>query len=212
MTLAKKAVKPNRKIAVPQLRIGFLVHDVSRMRKTLYDQALKPLGITRAQWWVLANLSRQEEEGTIQSDLARLLEVGKVTIGGIIDRLEESGQVVRESSTQDRRVKRVFITEQGHDVLEQMADVGRELNNQILASLAPGDIHLAEEVLHVMKDNLREMLIAHDLDTEEVASSIEPAAPAKSGGSTIVSPRSRKGTAGKSGRRSSTTAKPALLA
>ena len=33
---------------LPQdFRIGFLVHDVSRMRRTLFDQAMKPLGITR---------------------------------------------------------------------------------------------------------------------------------------------------------------------
>lgn len=42
----------------PQFRIGFLVHDVSRMRRTLFDQEMKPLGITRSQWWVLAQLSR----------------------------------------------------------------------------------------------------------------------------------------------------------
>lgn len=33
----------------PQFRIGFLVHDVSRMRRTLFDQEMKPLGITRSQ-------------------------------------------------------------------------------------------------------------------------------------------------------------------
>lgn len=174
MNAAKKVAKHPRKIAVQQLRIGFLVHDVSRMRRTLFDQAMKPLGITRAQWWALANLSRQEEEGTIQSDLARLLEVGKVTIGGIVDRLEESGHVERKSSTHDRRVKRVFITDKGYDVLEQMALVGRDLNNQILASLAAGDIHLAEEVLHVMKDNLRKMLIAQGHGGEADVAWLEP--------------------------------------
>ena len=84
---------PRRIAAQPFLRIGFLVHDVSRMRRTLFDQSVKPLGITRAQWWALANLSRHETEGMIQSDLARLLEVGKVTVGGLIDRLEGSGHV-----------------------------------------------------------------------------------------------------------------------
>ena len=28
-------------------RAGFLIHDVSRLRRTIYDQRLKPLGITR---------------------------------------------------------------------------------------------------------------------------------------------------------------------
>ena len=63
------------------------------MRRTLFDQRLKDLKITRAQWSALAALSRSETEGVIQADLARHLEVGKVTIGGLIDRLENAGVV-----------------------------------------------------------------------------------------------------------------------
>jgi hypothetical protein len=36
-----------------EFRIGFLVHDVSRLRQTVFDQAMKPHGVTRAQWWAL---------------------------------------------------------------------------------------------------------------------------------------------------------------
>ena len=77
-------------------RIGFLVHDVSRLRRTVVDKALKPIGVTRSQWWVLANLSRHDSaEGMMQTELARLMDVGKVTLGGLIDRLEASGYVAR---------------------------------------------------------------------------------------------------------------------
>ena len=51
-------------------RIGFLIHDVSRLRRTIVDKALKPMGITRPQWWVLANLSRHEGGGMMQTELA----------------------------------------------------------------------------------------------------------------------------------------------
>ena len=45
-----------------ELRLGYLIHDVSRLRRTLFDKWLSPLGITRSQWWVLAFLSRKEDE------------------------------------------------------------------------------------------------------------------------------------------------------
>ena len=154
-----EAAKPTRRIAPqPFLRMGFLVHDVSRMRRTLFDQAVKQLGITRAQWWALANLSRREPEGTIQSDLARELDVGKVTIGGLIDRLELSGHVERRSDPHDRRLRRVFITSQGYDVIEQMQTIGRNLNAVIMKGIAFDQIGVAEDVLHQMKDNLRAAL------------------------------------------------------
>ena len=35
-------------------------------------------------------------EGMMQTELARLMDVGKVTLGGLIDRLEASGSLARQ--------------------------------------------------------------------------------------------------------------------
>lgn len=154
-----KESPPVRRVAPqPNLRIGFLVHDVSRMRRTLFDQRVKELGITRAQWSALSALSRHETEGSIQSDLARELEVGKVTIGGLIDRLESSGIVERRPDKDDRRIRRVFITARGYDVIEQMQSIGRDLSKLIMKNISIDQIHAAEDVLHEMKVNLRDAL------------------------------------------------------
>lgn len=148
---------------VPQeVRIGFLVHDVSRMRRTLFDQAMRPLGITRSQWWVLSQLSRHVSSGMLQTELARDLDVGKVTVGGLIDRLEAGGYVRREPDRTDRRAKRVVITPNGHDVLEKMVDVGRRLNAIILAAVSPDAIETTERTLETMKDNIRRAIVDGD--------------------------------------------------
>ena len=64
-----------------ELRLGFLVHDVSRLRRRVVDRALKPLGVTRSQWWVLAFLSRSD--GMSQVALADELDLGKVALGPV---------------------------------------------------------------------------------------------------------------------------------
>lgn len=79
----------NPKVKKTPFRAGFLIHDVSRLRRTVFDQRLKPLGITRSQWWVLSNLDRSKDDGFSQIELARLLDIGKVTLGGLISRLEK---------------------------------------------------------------------------------------------------------------------------
>ena len=141
---------------VPQeVRIGFLVHDVSRMRRTLFDQAMKPLGITRSQWWVLSQLSRHARSGMLQTELARDLDVGKVTVGGLIDRLENAGYVIRVPEKTDRRAKRILITERGHEILRDMVAVGHRLNGIILAGLSPDAVAAAEQALETMKENIR---------------------------------------------------------
>lgn len=166
MSVKKKSValeKPGRKaerLVAKQFRFGFLVHDVSRMRRTLMDHYMKPLGITRSQWSILSTLSRGGNDGLMQVDLARLLEVGKVSIGGLIDRLEATGHVERRPDKSDRRAKRVFITEQGFDMLSQMIDVSTELNGFILEGVTPEDVASTERVLVQVKDNIRKLINA----------------------------------------------------
>ncbi|MET0987775.1 MAG: MarR family transcriptional regulator [Steroidobacteraceae bacterium] len=138
-------------------RIGFLVHDVSRLRRTIFDKTLKPLGVTRSQWWVLANLSRHPSEGMMQTELAQVLDVGKVTLGGLIDRLEASAYVERQPVPNDRRAKRVVLTAKGGKLLAQCQRLAEVVNREIMDGIDPKEILRAEAVLHQMKRQLISM-------------------------------------------------------
>ena len=65
---------------------GFLLHDVARLMRTLFDRRGRDLGLTRSQWWVLTML--YAKEGVTQSELADLMELEKPTLGRLLDRLE----------------------------------------------------------------------------------------------------------------------------
>lgn len=156
---AKRADRP---VASNWFRLGYLIHDVSRMRRTLFDQHMKPEGITRSQWWVLANLSRQQEDGIMSSELAKLLDVGKVTLGGLIDRLETAGYVYRRADKLDRRAKKIFITAAGYALIDRMRVITERLNQQICTGLTEDEVHSTELNLIRLKDNLRDMLAEED--------------------------------------------------
>ncbi len=139
------------------LRTGFLVHDVSRLRRTVFDQRVKALGITRSQWWVLANLSRHDGEAPMQIELARLLDVGKVTLGGLIDRLEENGFVSRTPDKIDRRSKRVTMSAKGRALVGKMEGIATEMNGHIMRGISMQKQRELQEMLALMKKNLIEM-------------------------------------------------------
>lgn len=141
-----------------QFRFGLLLHDVSRTRRTLIDHWMKPLGITRAQWSLLGALSRGGNDGMMQVDLARLLEVGKVTIGGLVDRLEIGGHVVRKPEPEDRRAKRVYVTDQGWKTIREMIAVAEKMDKKVLAGVSDEDLAAVERVLLAVKNNIREAL------------------------------------------------------
>ncbi|WP_327753811.1 MarR family transcriptional regulator (plasmid) [Sphingobium sp. SJ10-10] len=141
-----------------QFTFGYLVHDVSRIRRTMMDLIMRPYDITRSQWSVLSTLSRGGNNGMTQVDLARLMEVGKVTVGGLVDRLEASGHVERRADPTDRRAKRVFITDQGYEVIRLMIDVASKANENLLADSTPEEIEVCELVLSRAKKRLKTIL------------------------------------------------------
>ena len=138
-------------------RLGFLIHDVSRLRRTVVDKALRPLGVTRSQWWVLTNLSRHNGSGLMQTELSRVMDVGKVTLGGLIDRLEASGYVERQPDPGDRRAKRVVMTGKGTKLMGQIQKIAKVVNADIMTGISAGDVTRAETVLHKMKERLISM-------------------------------------------------------
>ncbi|HKQ81462.1 MAG TPA: MarR family transcriptional regulator [Steroidobacteraceae bacterium] len=160
-----KEVTEKRPVAPNVFRLGYLIHDVSRMRRRVFDKYMKPEGITRSQWWVLANLSRRGTEAIVTADLAKLLDINKVTLGGLIDRLESAGYVYRRVDKTDRRAKHVFITEAGYALISRMKAITEQLNRQICAGMSQTQIESTERNLALMKDVLREMLVG---DEEEV--------------------------------------------
>jgi DNA-binding MarR family transcriptional regulator len=144
-----------------ELRLGFLIHDVSRLRRSAFDRCLKPLNVTRAQWWVLAYLSR--EDGMTQSQLAEELDIGKVAVGGLIDRLEKSGLVRRDADAADRRVNRVFLEPKSKQLIARMRKISHRMNEQILAGLNDDQLEASAVTLDAMKANLLTYLAANEI-------------------------------------------------
>ena len=144
-----------------ELRLGFLIHDVSRLRRSAFDRCLKPLNVTRSQWWVLAYLSR--EDGMTQSQLAEELDLGKVAVGGLIDRLEKSGLLRREADAADRRVNRVFLEPKSKQLIAKMRKVSHRMNAQILEGLVDERLESTALTLDQMKRNLLTYLQGNEI-------------------------------------------------
>ena len=152
-----------------ELRLGFLVHDVSRLRRSVVDRTLKPLRVTRSQWWVLAFLSRAD--GMSQVALAEELDLGKVALGGLIDRLEKTGFVSRRHDAEDRRVKRVFLTKKSQALISEIRASVSVTEKVILDDIDDSDLKATVRALRKMKENLLKMLAetGEEIDASDAA-------------------------------------------
>ena len=133
-------------------KIGFLFHDVARFRSLVYDHFMQPHGLTRAQWRVLGTLFRKD--GLTQRQLCDRMDIGAVTLSGLIDRLEARGWVERREDPTDRRVKRIWITDQVRDVRADMVQRSNELNRMSLDGLSSAQIDQLIDMMKIVKGNL----------------------------------------------------------
>jgi len=131
----------------------FLLFDVARLLRTLADQRVRGLNMTRAQWAVLARLERFE--GLKQSELAESLEIQPITLTRLVDRLCANGLVERRADPQDRRAKRLFLTAAARPLVERLGLLGEDLMADVLAGIDEQTIEFMLAQLTRTKDNLR---------------------------------------------------------
>jgi DNA-binding MarR family transcriptional regulator len=132
--------------------LGFLLHDVSRLMRKSFDDRVASLSLTRSQWWVLAYVYR--DQGLTQSALAEILDVGKVTLGGLIDRLEGKGWIERRADPNDRRIKRIFLTESAEPIIDSLRVPAQEVYESSVAGLTESDREKLVDLLQSLKKNL----------------------------------------------------------
>lgn len=147
--------------------IAFTIIDVARMLKTYADQRGRQFGISRAQWGVLVRLDRSE--GLKQSELAELLDLQPISLTRLLDRLAKNGLIERRPDPSDRRANRLYLTPAARPLLEQLAGLGRDLMEHVLAGL---DLKTNERLLRdleVMKDNLRAAISRNTISDSEAA-------------------------------------------
>jgi len=131
---------------------GFLVHDIARLMRWNFDRQSAGLGLTRAQWSVLAHLNRCD--GVQQKTLAQLIDIKPITLARHIDRLEAEGWVERRDDPDDRRAKRVFLSPKSTPMLDSLRKLGQKVRKQAMQGVSAEEETLMLDVMMRIRDNL----------------------------------------------------------
>lgn len=138
-----------------QESIAYLIHDVTRDLNRAFDQRMAPLGLTRAQWWVLGSL--YFNDGQMQTELAQDLGFSKVALGGLLDRLEAKGWIERRSHPSDRRVKCIYRTAEVEKLLGTMKGTAETMANDLVSGLSTREHQQLVVMLRTLKENLAKL-------------------------------------------------------
>jgi DNA-binding MarR family transcriptional regulator len=135
-------------------RGGFLVSKIHRLSGRIFTRMLKEyeIEINPAQGRILFVLWR--EDGIPIRELAKRTSLGKSTLTSMLDRLEQTGHIVRERSETDRRVILVRRTEKDRAAQAAYERVSVAMTEVYYRGLSGTEIERFERVLERILANL----------------------------------------------------------
>lgn len=113
---------------------------VTRVWRQLADQALASLGISNSAGWALVHIQRLDP-GVRQAEVARVIGITEASLTPVVRQLERAGLLDKAGDVQDRRINRLYLTDEGWRMALEAEALLVDLRRQLLEGI--GDEELA---------------------------------------------------------------------
>ncbi len=148
-------------MADSQFRRGELYSVINGMASTAVARRLQKnfrkagLEITIEQWSILYHLWK--EDCLNQQELCNRTFRDKPSITRLIDNLEKQQLVKRVTSTEDRRINQVCLTDAARELQEMTIEIANQTMDEALTGVNRSDIETVKNVLQKVYDNLKQL-------------------------------------------------------
>jgi len=134
---------------------GFLISKIKQISGRIFDKKLKNYGINdlnNAQGRIIFSL--WQKDNIPIADLARQTALGKTTLTSMLDRLEQSGHIVRIPDRKDKRKTIVSLTDKSKSLKDSYAAVSQEMTALFYKGIPESQIDDFEIILKAILSNL----------------------------------------------------------
>jgi len=132
--------------------IVFLVEEVPRKLRKLFDASTAKFGLSRTQWRALAYIFRTP--GLTQTELAKYLDLERASVGHVIDQLEKAHFVERRSIEGNRRVWNLHLLPMAIEILPSLRFEADAIYTQLLTGISTTEFDTIKTLLVKMSSNL----------------------------------------------------------
>ncbi|MEO3405383.1 MarR family transcriptional regulator [Mucilaginibacter sp. CAU 1740] len=133
-----------------QETIDYFLKIVWQTMANRYNQLVTEFGITQSIGYLLINID--ETEGTTVSQAAALLGLKSTSLSRMLNQLETTGLIYRESNAGDKRSVKIYLTPLGKEKRHQARVIVRQFNNYLDANISEADKnHLIETLKKLNK-------------------------------------------------------------
>lgn len=127
-----------------------------RLWRALIDHRLKPLKLTQTHWFTLYNINRLPPEQS-QIQLAKAIGIEQPSLVRTLDQLEEKGLIMRHTCSNDRRAKRIKLTDAAEPIIQEMESVISMTRKEILSGIMPEEVKLLMGLIGKLEKNIIEL-------------------------------------------------------
>ena len=134
--------------------IGFLLKCIHDNMDRQANNKLKPCGMTFSQMRLLYYLFKQEGAPPSQKDIEEQLQVSHPTVVGLLKRLEAKGLVRCGFDSADRRVKSVYLTQEGRGFICALREHRAQMERRITEGLSAQEVDCLRLLLRRVLENV----------------------------------------------------------
>jgi len=136
--------------------IGHFMGRITRAMSRRFQNIIIKAGydISFEQWVIIANLNRKN--GQFQQQLADNTYRNKTSVTRMINALQERGFVERISDPKDLRQKRIFLTEKGDQLYEELRPLAMEVQELATRGIKAEEMEYCKKILLKIYFNIEE--------------------------------------------------------
>lgn len=129
--------------------VGFLLSKAYQRACLIFKEHFEEYDLTPQQFGLLGFLWR--EDGLSQALLSAKSQIDRTTMGGLIDRLEKEGLVVRRAHPEDRRAYRICLTEKGKELEPVLTPIALRAQETFIEKLDPQEVETLKSLLEKIR-------------------------------------------------------------
>jgi DNA-binding MarR family transcriptional regulator len=134
---------------------GFLMWQVSMLWQRKLKNGLDTIGITHAQFLLLAALSYLSTTQNIvsQQDLARHVRIDKMMTSKVLRTLQKKGLLSRKKNKMDTRARTLALSESGEELLKSASKIVDKIDQDFLMHLGLNSLSFQDDLRSLLKVN-----------------------------------------------------------
>lgn len=134
--------------------IGRCISILDRLMKMYYDHGLADFEIGWGQQFYAEYI--YDHPGASAQEMVEYIRVDKATLTKNIKKLAEIGYVKAVSDTKDKRIKHLYLTDQGIPAVRRIKQIHHEFYQTLCSGISPEDMRSSERTIEQMVENVNQ--------------------------------------------------------